>query len=666
MPLATLSIDVIARLGQLKSDMDRAGAVVESSTSRMKSSFTAVASAAKLLAVGVTAAFAAGGAIVGFVKQVDAGLIAIKDLSEATGASIENISRLENVARNAGGGIDDFSKLLIKFNSALKDAERTKELGAAFKAIGLDVEALRRLDPAEALYEVAFAFNKYRDDGNKARLMQELFGKSIKEAGPFLKELVEQGRVNATVTRDQVEEADKFNKELAKLKTRAEDAARGITAALVPALNRLADRIRQKGILSGLFGRDETQEAINASFAISDRIRVVTDQIINWTAIAEEAEGKDSRRAIVAKNKIKDYREELKRLQEQLTKTNDLLKEAGGADTSNFSNEGRNAANSKPSVPTPTTTKKAPASRQLSELPLDQATVDAMRALEQTDSAKILALNAAIDKLFELQTSGVGGDNLEIVQAITTLREELKKLDPAAQEAAKNQALLEGLLSGTKARKAAEDYKALQLAIAAIGKETDPQRIKELGQLIDILTGMPQEVSVQVEDATGKLTEFAQQAAANIQDALGTTLRRTLKGDFDSIGQLWVDMLQEMAIQAATAKLNEWLFGDFLKGGSLGEGGTAILEFFKSFAGPRALGGPVPAGQWAIAGEAGPEVVLGPATVLPNGASAGQSTYAPTIVVQGDVGPATVSLVERLIARERVRFQRSQYARGLA
>lgn len=670
MAIATLSIDVIARLGQLKTDMDRAGAVVEGAASKMKANFSTVTQVAKGVAAGLTAAFAAGGAIVAFIDNVNSGLLAIKDLSEATGASIENISSLENVARNAGGSIEDFSGILIKFNGALKDAERTKELGLAFKAIGLNVQELRQLDPADALFEVAKAFDKFRDDGNKARLMQEIFGRSVKDAIPFLKELAEQGKVNNTVTTEQVLAADKFNKEMAKLKNFAEDAARSIASALVPALNRLAERIRDKGIFQGLFGPNEVQVAIQASKAISDRITIVTNQIIGWQNIADKAEGKDARRARIAREKVAAYREELQKLTKELTATNEKLKEFGGADGSNYSNEGRNAL-IKPAIVVPVGEdkpkgSKASASRSSPGPQLDQATIDALRAIEQTDVSKVEALNAALDKLFEIRASGIGGD-AAVDQAIERLRDELAKLDPAAQKAAANTARLESLLAGTNARKAATEYNDLQLAIEAIGKATDPQAIKELGELIDRLTGFPPDVSVAVEAATEEISEFAKQAAANIQDALGETLKRALKGDFDSIGDLWVDMLLTMATEAAAAKLNEFIFGDFLKGGGLGEGGQVIVDFFKGFGGFFATGGYLPAGKWGIAGERGPEPIMGPATILPNSAlQGGGATYAPNIVVQGDVGPSTVSLVERMLARERVRWQRSQYARGLA
>jgi lambda family phage tail tape measure protein len=70
--------------------------------------------------------------------------------------------------------------------------------------------------------------------------------------------------------------------------------------------------------------------------------------------------------------------------------------------------------------------------------------------------------------------------------------------------------------------------------------------------------------------ATDQMDEFTRQAARNIQDALGDTVLRTLKGNFDSIGELWLDLIQRMIAQALSARLAEALMGDFAKSGNVG------------------------------------------------------------------------------------------------
>ena len=71
------------------------------------------------------------------------------------------------------------------------------------------------------------ALAQFADDGNKARIVQELFGKSVREVAPLLKDLAESGGLVATVTTAQAKEAEKLNiqlfdfaKELARRVTR--------------------------------------------------------------------------------------------------------------------------------------------------------------------------------------------------------------------------------------------------------------------------------------------------------------------------------------------------------------------------------------------------------------------------------------------------------------
>jgi predicted membrane-bound mannosyltransferase len=166
---------------------------------------------------GLLAGIGAGvsvGAFVTLTKSVIDGVDALNDLKDATGASIENISALEDVARRSGASMATVSTALVKLNQALSAAKPGSDTEAAIKAIGLSVKDLKALDPAEAFQRIAIGLNGFADDANKARLTQELFGKSLKEVAPLLKDLAEKGTLNATVTTAQAEAAEKFNKEL--------------------------------------------------------------------------------------------------------------------------------------------------------------------------------------------------------------------------------------------------------------------------------------------------------------------------------------------------------------------------------------------------------------------------------------------------------------------
>lgn len=240
MALATLSIDLVARVAQFESDLKRVAASTEAQANRMASALGIVKSGLAGLAAGLSV-----GAFVGFVKQINDGVDALNDIADATGASVENISALEDIALRTGTSMDTVSGALVKFNQTLNGADADSKAAQALKAIGLSAEELKRIDPAEALRLTAVALSKFADDGDKARLVQDLFGKSVREVAPLLKDLAEAGQLNARVTSEQAAEAEKFNKELFKLQATGVALSRTLTNDLVVGLNGLIEKFRE-------------------------------------------------------------------------------------------------------------------------------------------------------------------------------------------------------------------------------------------------------------------------------------------------------------------------------------------------------------------------------------------------------------------------------------
>ena len=191
------------------------------------------------------------GSMFAFVKNINDGVDGLNDLKDATGASIENLSALEDVALRTGTSIDTVGAALVKFNQVLGDAKPGSTQAAALKAIGLSAEELRRVDPAEALRQTAVALSQFADDGNKARVVQELFGKSVKDVAPFLNDLAEKTALVGKVTAEQAAEAEKLNKQLAEMSKNATDLARDFTGPMVSALNEVIKKFKE-GRAAGL------------------------------------------------------------------------------------------------------------------------------------------------------------------------------------------------------------------------------------------------------------------------------------------------------------------------------------------------------------------------------------------------------------------------------
>ena len=245
MALATLSVDLVAKVAQFENDLKRVARTSEQQGERMAAAFGLAKNAMGALVAGLSV-----GASVAFFRNVVDGIDALNDLSDATGSSIENLSALEDVAARTGTSMDTVGSAVIKLNKTLADAKPGSDAAAALDALGLSAKELKALDPAEALRRTAVALSGFADDGNKARLTQELFGKSLREVAPLLKDLAEAGSLNATVTTAQAKAAEAFNIEIFKLQKAAVDVARDLAGPVVEAINATVEAFR-KGAKEG-------------------------------------------------------------------------------------------------------------------------------------------------------------------------------------------------------------------------------------------------------------------------------------------------------------------------------------------------------------------------------------------------------------------------------
>lgn len=250
------------------SAVDNTGAAFRSTEAGLKRVEGVAASLG--LSLGALGAGITLGAVISSLKTAADAMDRLNDAADATGASVESLSKLENVARRNGASIELVEGAVLRMNKALTATDEEGSAAAGvLKALGLSAAELKRLDPAEALQQVARAFQTFENDGNKARAAQILFGRSIAEVAPFLKDLAEAGTLNATVTTRQAEEAERFNKSLFALQTNVGNVARSIAADMIPALNTLFDSLSRNTQATGslLAGLRETFRAGGATSA---------------------------------------------------------------------------------------------------------------------------------------------------------------------------------------------------------------------------------------------------------------------------------------------------------------------------------------------------------------------------------------------------------------
>ena len=170
------------------------------------------------------------------------------------------------------------------------------------------------------------------------------------------------------------------------------------------------------------------------------------------------------------------------------------------------------------------------------------------------------------------------------------------------------------------------------------------------------------------KEASDEMNEFAKNAAENIQGYFGQGLYDLMTGNFDNIGDAFMQMLNRMVAEAAAAQLAQHLLGDLVKGGSgsglLGGLLKGAASFF-GFGGGKAAGGAVLPGQMYRVNENGPEMLeMNGSTYLMMGNKSGNvvpsggMNVVNNFSVQGPVNRSTEAQIGKAASRGLQRAQR--------
>lgn len=681
MALATLSIDIVAKLASLEEGMNKAGRLAEKEAARISAAFASVNNTITAIGGALGGAFAVAG-IGEFIKSNAQAIDALNDLKDATGASIENLSGLEQVALKNGGTLEQVSGILVKFNGALKDADGKNGVSRILKDMGLDLAALKAQDPAEALQQVAIAMQRIEGDGDRARATQELFGKSVREAAPFLKDLAESGQLNGKVTTEQAEAAEKFNKQLAALATNSANMARALVSDLIPAMSRFLELAQRMSLAGGYFS--SIGQELKANLA-SDQLRVVVADIEGLQKTIDR-QGADA----ALTKRMAGLRAEAARLSKEAQAASDSLKafsQVVAPLEASYSNEGKNyklpgikltgAAGKEPSKPKEDNSAEREFQALLERITkrgaLIQKELELGRKLTEGEQLEIeinekLAsskskLNATEENAIRLALTAAANDAARLEQQ-TQLIETTKAIDKVLAEvdakrfaklndanekqSERNAQLLNELATLGKTREEVEALSIAREAEALALKESELALLSKSGLNEGEIEAMQRQVQLLRESVAirreilGKTTADAQDPLAGASQAIkdylkevenaGEGTRKAVGNAMQSLEGALTDALTGKQVDARA--LVDQIIQEFLRlavikpllanifgGGPGGPGGTALGSIFSAlFSGsPKmfAQGGYLGAGEWGIAGEAGPEVIQGPATITP-------------------------------------------------
>jgi tape measure domain-containing protein len=206
---------------------------------------------------------------------------------------------------------------------------------------------------------------------------------------------------------------------------------------------------------------------------------------------------------------------------------------------------------------------------------------------------------------YAIESGALVGINDEQQQRLLLLADELD----TKQQLADQQEQLASLREATLTREEAllDELKARYAEIAELVQAGQLSQ-EEGAQIAARFAEQWKEATDAAKESTDEMSEFAKQAARNMQDAFADFLFDPFQDGLDGLLSNFGKILQRMAAEAASAAIFDSLGAAF--GGGSGGG------FGDVFAGLFDAGGRIPRGQFGIVGERGPELVSGPANVI--------------------------------------------------
>ena len=266
MALATLTIDINARLASIEKDMGRAAQIAERNAKRMEDAFKGVEAT-----LGALGGVLSVGLFAGWVKQAVDAADALDQLAERTGVSVETLNGLSYAVKLSGGDMEALEKGLQSLNKQLSLFQAgDKSTTALFNALGISAT-----DAEGALLQLADVFPRL-EKTDQVRAGTELLGKAYASLVPLLAQgraglqgMIEEGQNLNPITAESAKQAAEFNDNLDRLRRLSDSAAMQIGNALIPSLNRLADEFldaRKAGLsfmeaIAGIGGSDPSKSA---------------------------------------------------------------------------------------------------------------------------------------------------------------------------------------------------------------------------------------------------------------------------------------------------------------------------------------------------------------------------------------------------------------------
>lgn len=204
------------------------------------------------------------GAFAGMLKEVSEVADGLGKLSQKTGISTEELSKLRYAASLSDVSNDQFSAGLAKLARSMEAAASgSGESAAAFRALGVSVvDAEGNLRGTDAvLLDLAEAFSQTEDGAAKAALAQQIFGRSGAELVPMLnagraglKDLGDEAeRYGVVISGDLAKASETLNDNLTRLAAQFDGIKTGAGNELIPTLAAISSALVEDGRATDIF-----------------------------------------------------------------------------------------------------------------------------------------------------------------------------------------------------------------------------------------------------------------------------------------------------------------------------------------------------------------------------------------------------------------------------
>ena len=656
-----LVIELLARTGMLETDMKRA-----------EKSLEAFRKKAREVGKVVGLAFAAAGTAVSLmVRNAIRDIDQLALMSTQIGLTTDNLSRMRYAAEQmAGVSAGQFDMALRRMTRRIAEAaEGGGPAASALRAIGLEAQALSRMSPDEQFRKLADAMKTTENQGSRLRATMAIFDTEgmplvnmLRQGSDAIREFEgEADQLGITIDSKTAAASREFGKQLQTLSAIKQGLVLRITAAVLPTLNALSQQF--VGSAKGAESLDKAARIAASGLKIMATLGAIVTGVfktvgeyIGGVAAAFVAliSGRFRDAAGIAKNVVSDVIGNVKSMADNVAQVWKGVEVDPGPLSDAIAAP---VVFAEPKVTAAASRIGDQVQRMIERIRRDIAT---------------FGMSGAQVQLFDLQAAGATPQQIEQARAyldeLARLQQAQAEVDATTKRAAEAQREIAQVYDQTRMPAetlSAELERLNELLAAGMDWDTYSRAVFDAQDRFDKA----------MESAKGSLDEmdtFAKNAAENIQRNFGDTLFQALRGNFQGIGDSFIEMMQRMVAESLAADLARAMFGGDEKGGVTGKGGwlggalSAVGEWF-GFAGSRSNGGDVFANRAHLVGEREPEwfIPRTAGTIVPmsNLATAGANARGagPTYInvgVEGRVDRSTRLQVAQDVGREMRRSQR--------